>query len=176
VSTIILDACLVITFGNAEVLSIITELSKHDLSIPKTVVSEVQRPPAKLHLRQALDSGAITEVQIDLSLPLEQDALLKYSRSMRFYGKGEAEALALAASRHWVVGSDELAVRRLAEQEFGQARVAGTLDFLIWSVQEERLTLNDAVGLLPRLDIGASLLNRIAQAGQTAEGLLGGKR
>ena len=68
-----------------------------------------------------------------------------------------------------------MAIQRVALQDYGAERVAGTLDFLRWAVVEERLKVADAVEMLRALDVGKGLLKRIERAGRTAEDVLRGR-
>lgn len=171
-NTIILDACLIITFGNVGKLSIVTELGRYNLAVAATTIGEVKRPPAVDQLQHALQGHGISPTAIDLDVAAEQEALVRYSDRRRFKEKGEAETLALAASRGWVIGSDEVAVQRVAIAEFGPKRVAGTLDFLRWAVLDGRLSVVEASVLLERLDVGPGLLKRIVAAGSTIQDLV----
>ena len=45
-STVIIDACLAITFGNAEALNVLTGLRLHRVAIAQRAVGEVTAPPA----------------------------------------------------------------------------------------------------------------------------------
>lgn len=168
-----LDACLVITFGNIESLDIVASLGSHRIAIASRAAGEVRRPPASLELARCLDDGSIEKVAIDPYVAAEQDALVRFDASARFRGRGDAEVLAIAAARGWIVGSDELAIQRVALQEFGPRRLAGTLDFLRWAVIESRVTVAEAVGTLNRLDVAPTLLRRIRDAGLTPEAVLG---
>lgn len=149
----------------------VAQLRRHRVTIARRAASEVTRPPALDQLNNAIEHGLITVEQIDLDAGGEQEALARFDNSPRFRGRGDAEVLALAISRGWIVGSDETAVRRAAQTEIGAARVAGTLDFLRWAVIERRITTARAVALLGRVDVGSGLLHRIEASGQTPEEL-----
>lgn len=170
--TVVLDACIAITFGNADALDVVADLRSHSVVIAHRAAGEVSRPPASRELARHMASGTIEKVSIDPSVPVEQVALVRFDSSPRFRARGDAEVLALAAARGWIVGSDEQALRRVAMQEFGIARVAGTLDFLQWAVREKRSTVEEAVQLLERLDVGPILLRRITAAGTTPQAIL----
>ncbi len=173
-NTIVLDACLVITFGNVEAFEIVAQLRRHRVTISRRAAAEVTRPPALDQLNSAIEHGLVAVEQIDLDAGDEQEALARFDNSPRFRGRGDAEVLALAISRGWIVGSDETAVRRAAQSEIGAARVAGSLDFLRWAVIERRITTAQAVALLGRVDVGSGLLQRIEASGQTPEELFDG--
>ena len=172
-NTIVIDACLAITFGNAQLLKLLTGLRLHRVAIARRALDEVTGPPAKEQLELAISQGAILPEAVDLSVPAEQEALSRFDARGAFRGRGDAEVLALAVARGWLVGSDEVAVQRAAVDEIGVARVAGTLDFLRWAVAENRLHLEDALAVLQSLDVGLGLLRLIEARGEKLEDVLG---
>lgn len=169
---VVLDTCLVITFGNAEALQVISELQAHEVVTCPRVVREVTRPPAVTALNDAVAHGDIELTSIDPEVPRQQNALRRFDAMPAFRDRAEAEVLALAKSRNMIVASDENAVRRTARRELGRERVAGTLDFLVWAVREGRLTVRDAEDLLDRLDVGEAIARRIRNEGRTFGDLL----
>jgi len=171
-STVVLDACLAITFGNARALGVVTEMAAHHVVLAGRAHGEVLRPPASEEVGQAIQSGTLRLACVDPEIEAEQEALVRFDGASRFHGRGEAEVLALAASRGWIVGSDEIAVRRFVRDTLGPDRIAGTMDILRWAVREERMTVGDAVSLLDRLDVGPSLVRQIRASGHEPEDLL----
>jgi predicted nucleic acid-binding protein len=169
---LILDACIGITFGNAGRIDLLTGLQTAQVVIGRRALSEIRKPPARDALRAAVDAGGILVKTIDLSDVREQAALARFDARRAFQGRGDAEVLALAACRGYIVASDERAIQRTALQEFGKQRVAGTLDILIWAVREERLTIDGADALLKVLDSGPGVAARLASRGATLEDLI----
>ena len=104
----------------------------------------------------------------------ELNELVRFDSSAKFRGRGDAEVLALALARGWIVGSDDVAVRRTGMEELGSANVAGTLDFLRWAVAEDRMTVKKAVERLRSLDVGEGLFKRLERAGRSIEQVLRG--
>ena len=171
---VILDACIVISFANAGYFAIVAELRAHPLCIGVRTRSEVIRDPARAALDAAIQSGRIAVESIDLSQPREQSALATFDSRPAFRNRGDAEVLALAVCRQYIVASDETAVRSTAAAELGStSRVAGTLDFLRWAVHERRLPLSDASRVLSALDCGPALLSQLLRRGQSLSDLLG---
>lgn len=173
-STLVLDACIAITFGNSGALDVITGLAAHDLVIAGRAHAEILRPPAVEEVDRAIQAGTLRVEHIDPEIGEEQEALIRFDGASRFHGRGEAEVLALAASRGWIAGSDEIAVRRFVVGTFGPGRIAGTMDILRWAVRERRITVGNAVSLLERLDVGPSLMMQIRATGHVPEELLRG--
>jgi hypothetical protein len=168
----IFDACIGITFGNVARLNLVTGLRSGRVVIGRRALMEITRAPARDAVHAAVDAGEILIEAIDLRDAREQAALAKFDARRAFQGRGDAEVLALAACRGYIVASDERAIQRTAWQEFGKQRVAGTLDILIWAVREERLTLHEAEELLEVLDSGPGVGARLASRGATLEDLI----
>lgn len=169
---IVLDACLVITFGSEERLDLLTGLSSRRIVVAERAKGEVVRPPARTALERALDAGELETESIDLEVPHEQKALARYDDRPAFRGRGDAEVIALGASRGYIVGSDERAIRRTVRRDLGRNRTATTLDFLVWAVREERLTIEEASAFLHSCDVDPHYVARLRQDGKTLQDLL----
>lgn len=169
---LVLDACLAITFGNVGRLDLVAGLRAHRVVIAARAAAEVRRPPADQALRAAIASGEIVVEAVDLANGQEQQALAEYDARPAFRGRGEAEVLALAATRGYIVGSDEVPVLRTARNEFGTHRAASTLDLLIWAVREQRVTITEADSLLGQLDSGLGIRKQLNKRGIRLEDLI----
>ncbi|HEX7120684.1 MAG TPA: hypothetical protein VF212_17965 [Longimicrobiales bacterium] len=153
----ILDACQLITFGNGGHLSVITGLVDRVIITADRAQREVLKPPARDELASAIRDGLIRVEAIDLEVRGEAEALAAFDGRPAFRGRGEAEVLALAATRGYVVGSDEVAVRRVVSAELGPERSATSLDILIWAIRQGRFDLSAADRLLDELDVGPGI-------------------
>jgi predicted nucleic acid-binding protein len=136
------------------------------------VVREVTRPPAVTALQRAIEDGSVGTTSIDMTLPAEQDALVRFDRVPAFRGRGDAEVLAVAVERGYLICSDDPAVRRSATAELGRGRVAGSLDILVWAVSEKRLSVQDAEQLFHRLDVAPGLESAMKKRGVSLAELL----
>lgn len=171
---ILLDACMIITFGNAGRLDLIDALQAHRVGVSTRVRIEVVRDPARSQMEASIAAGRLAAVEIDLEQPAELEALARYDARTAFQNRGDAELLALASCRGYLVGSDERAVRSVVVAEHGSGRVAGTLDFIRWAVVEGRLAAADAEAVLRGLDSGPQILTQIAARGQHLSEILAG--
>ena len=170
--TVVIDACLAITFGSAGALDVVSKLSLHHVAMAKRAFGEILKQPTLGVLQAAVTSGSIVIESIDLSNSAEQDALVRFDARPAFKNRGEAEVLALAVSRGYIVGSDERPVRTSALKELGVHRVATTLDFLVWAIREGRLTLVQAESLVQALDVGPQLVKALAASGKVLKDLI----
>ena len=162
---LILDACIVITFATGGYLSVIEDLRLHSVCIAARAAGEVIREPGHGALQRAIAARRVTLETIDLEIDAEQQALARFDSRPAFRNRGEAEVLALALTRGYIVASDENAVRKSARNELGPSRVVGTIDLLRWAVRENRLSVAAAAQTLSELDSGQRILSVFAQQG-----------
>ncbi|HUP00172.1 MAG TPA: hypothetical protein VM737_01430 [Gemmatimonadota bacterium] len=163
----ILDACQAISFGNIERIDLLAELREVEVRIGAKALKEVVRDPAASLTRAAVADGSLRVESIDLDDPEEADALVRFESMPAFRGRGDAEVLAIAASRGRLVGSDDEAILRIVRRTPGIPGFVSSLDVLVWAIREERLSLEEAERLIRSLDIGARIresLNRRRQA------------
>ena len=163
-----LDACILITFGNAGALEIITGLLRHPVMTTSRSVREVTKQPATSAVHDAVSDGTLQVTAIDLNNRVEQENLRRFDSLTAFRGRADAEVLALAVSRGNLVCSD----RTAAIAEIGAARVAGSLDLLVWSVKEKRLSPTGAEALFYNLDVAPGITARLEDRGQKIVDLL----
>jgi len=170
--TVVLDACLAITFGNADALHVIMDLTRYRVTIASRAIAEVLRPPASEALVAALDEGRIQKESLDLTVVQEQQALARFDAMPAFRGRGDAEVLALAVCRGHAVGTDERAMRRVVRAELGSSHLVSTLDVLVLAAREGLMSAAEAVRLLARLDVGPRYIDRLEVRGQTLGDLI----
>ncbi len=166
------DACLIITFGNAEALDLLTDLADYRIAVCPRVRDEIKKPPAASLLQDAIDNGSIETIALDPSDAKEQALLQQYDVRVGFHDRADAEVLALAVSRGYMVGTDDPAVRRAAMEGLGPNMVAGTLDILVWALRERRMHATDAEQLLATLDVGPHLQQKLERRGKTLRDLV----
>jgi hypothetical protein len=169
---IVLDACMTISFGNAASLNLIDGLRFERVCISARARAEVIRDPARAAMEASIATGRLSVVAIDLENAAEQDALRKFDARAAFRGRGDAEVLALAECRGYIVASDERAMRSVVLTQWGSGRLAGTADFIVWAVREGRLDIAEAEGALAHLDSGAGVLAQLRRQGRTLADLV----
>lgn len=171
---IVLDACMIISFGNAGRLDLIDTLRLDAVCVSARARTEVVRDPARAAMEASIAAGRLVVEAIDLANPVEQDALRVYVARPAFRGRGDAEVLSLAASRAYLVGSDERAMRTAVLAAWGPQRLAGTVDFIVWAVREARLAADRAEETLAKLDSGGRVLAQLKREGRTLRDLITG--
>jgi hypothetical protein len=170
--TLVLDACVAITFGNIARLDLLTGIAGYKVAIGARARTEVSREPATGHLQAAIGSGSLSTAAIDLGVPAEVAALADFDRRPAFRGRGEAEVLALARSRGYAVGSDERAVLTAARGEVGASYAFSSLDFLVFALRENRIELSAATTMLTQIDTGPQILRYLQGRGVSLRDLL----
>ena len=168
---LILDACIVITFGREEQLELVT-LGARGVVIGRRAREEVERAPARPQLDEAIRNGSVDVETANLEDPGEQEALARYDGMPAFEGRGDAEVIALAVSRGYIVCSDDRAIRKQVREDLGSERFAGTLDLLVWAVRDGRLELGTALDFLEASDVGPALLRALEARGTSLEDLV----
>lgn len=121
--TVVVDATVVIHLANAGRLDLLGSLEGWDFVAPDQVVEEVIYPEQAAALARALDVGHLRrEASTDLA------ELALYAELERRMGRGEAACLAMAATRGWLLASDDRgrAFRRLVAEHIGSDRLIGT--------------------------------------------------
>lgn len=171
---IVLDARMIISFGNAGRLDLIETLRLDCVCVSARARTEVVRDPARAAMEASIAAGRLRVEAIDLENPVEQEAIQAYDARPAFRGRGDAEVLALAASRAHIVASDERAMRSAVLAAWGSHRLAGTADFIVWAVREGRLGAGEAEDTLAQLDSGARVLAQMKREGRTVHDLISG--
>lgn len=169
---LVLDACMIISFGNAGRLDLVDMLRLDRVCVSARARTEVVRDPARAAMEASIAAGRLRVEAINLENPVEQEAIQAYDARPAFRGRGDAEVLALAASRAYIVASDERAMRSAVLAAWGPLRLAGTADFIVWAVREGRLDAGDAEDTLGQLDSGARVLARLKREGRTVHDLI----
>lgn len=164
-ASLLLDTCILITFGNAGRLDLITGLKAWEPVTSGRVLGELTKPPGA-DVRALVDAGAIGRTALDPENPEEQAALVRFDAEPAFRGRADAEVLALFETRKgFLLASDDGTMRARARTMGAKQRVAGTLDILVVAVREGRASITDVEALLPTLDIGPALERQIQAAG-----------
>lgn len=130
-TTVVVDATVVINLANAGRLDLLGSLAGWDFVVPDEVVEEIKRPHQKAALEGALQAGHLRRESS--TEPAEMTLCAELRDCM---GKGEAACLAMAATREWMVTSDDRgrAFRRIVQERIGKNRLCDTP----WIVNEAR--------------------------------------
>lgn len=90
---------------------------------------------------------------------MEAAALARFDARPSFRGCGEAEVLVL--DDPGLHRGLRRAVRQAVAAELGTARIATSLDRLVWAVRQQRLEVAEADLLLDGLDVGTGIYREL---------------
>lgn len=172
--TLVLDACTTLTFAKVNRLDLIIDLEGFRVAIAARAHAEVKREPAVSVLARAVRLARIAVESVDLGVPREAAALALFDSMTAFRGRGEAEVLALAIERGYVIATDEPAVRDALRARAPQAPFMTSTHVLKQAVAERRLTHDDAVALFNTLDVAHGTRALLRKLGYSIEDLLRG--
>lgn len=121
--TVVVDATVIIHLANAQCLNLLGALKGYEFVVPDQVVEEITRPQQAAALERAVRAGWLRRESS--TEPVE---IALYGELRARMGKGEAACLAMAATRGWMLASDDRgrAFRRLAREYVGQERLLDT--------------------------------------------------
>jgi predicted nucleic acid-binding protein len=139
--TVVMDATVVIHLAKAARFDLLGSLKGWDFVVPDQVVEEVTYPEQAAAFERALRAGHLRK---ESSTDLAEVAL--YAELKQRMGKGEAACLAMAATRGWLLASDDRgrAFRRLVGERIGSDRLIGTARIAEAAREQGALTADEA--------------------------------
>jgi predicted nucleic acid-binding protein len=159
---IIFDNTVLSNFALAQSFAVLRRLYEGRAFICSSVLQEIQAgiesswkyPQSRSRTRlqavnQAIEAGWLQLPSNDID---PSDGILEL-RLVREYGQrfgaGEAEAMAIACIRGWVLATDDGTARRFAQEQ--GIRLTGSLGILVKAVQQETVSLAEADDLHARM-------------------------
>ena len=137
---IVTDANVLINMIHVDSLALLARLEGLRFVVVEEVIAEVSDPEQARALLHAIDSGWIHREPLD-----NVDGLELFAALARILGRGEAAALALAATRGHAVACDEKRVfRREALARIGEGRILTTPGILLMAIRRGLITVEDA--------------------------------
>jgi predicted nucleic acid-binding protein len=130
-------------------LHVLWEDPDHTWHITPVVRGEILSEPTRSEVSRAVLNGNLVRTELDMESNVELTALARWSTVV---DPGEAVAIALAASRGWVVGIEDLFAQRRLTEEVGAQGWLNAAGLLVAAVHRDRITLSDAGAILRRLD------------------------
>ncbi len=121
--TVVLDTTVVINLIQQGCLDLLGRLEGYVFVVPDQVINEVTYPDEEAVLAQALASGVLSQ---ESSTDLRE--IERYEGFRNRMGKGEAACLAMAATRGWILASDDRgrAFMRMVRKQIGVDRLIDT--------------------------------------------------
>lgn len=118
--------------------------------ITPIVRGEIKSAKTRYAVERAILDGAISTVAVGSDTPEE---LVLLSEWRELVDPGEAEAIAVALARDWIVGIEDLAAQRLLDRRCGPGRWTNCAAILVSVVNASTLTLDDADAIFRSLDV-----------------------
>lgn len=137
---VVSDANVIINLIHVERLALFGALPRYDFVIPEEVDAEIKVPEQRARLSEAIHAGLLRKQAI-----VELAAVEMYAELRAKMGRGEAACLALAASKGWLVASDEKRVfRREAIKRLGPGRLLTTPGLFVLAIRAGVLSIDEA--------------------------------
>lgn len=146
----VLDTSLVLAFGKAGHVAVLTSAPGFALYITPRVQEEVRSPETRTPIRQAVLEGRIGIVEIDSD---DENAMKLLAQWSSLVDYGEAETIAVALSRTWLVGTEDLAAQRQLNRRVGAGRWINAATVLLDCVAQGGLAMPDAESVFRSLDV-----------------------
>lgn len=140
------DASVLLNLGGARGFDVLTDNVRYAWKITPIVRGEVRHPETRRALEVAIVDGKIELVEIDAASPVEMDAWAERSRGL---DAGEAETIALALMRGWVVAIEDRKGQRVVREAGG--RWINCANLLLDAIADGRLTMLEADEMFRRL-------------------------
>lgn len=153
----VVDASLLLTLGDASALHLLWDDPRYVWHVTPIVRAELLSEPTRTEIANALLRGQLAATEIDVRSPAEMAALAHWSRAL---DAGEAEAIAVAVSRGWIIGIEDLFAQRKLTATHGSATWVNAATLLLHAIDDGRLRLGDADSLFRRLDCYAGYVKR----------------
>lgn len=145
----VVDASLLLTLGEASALHLLWNDPHHDWHVTPVSRGEVLSEPTRSEISRAVLNGRLAITELDTKSEIELKELARWTA---WVDAGEAEAIAVAVSRQWIVGLEDLAAQRRLTREVGTNVWVNAAALLIASVRDARLSLPAADAIFVRLD------------------------
>lgn len=146
----VVDASLLISLGKAGRLGLLLDATELELFVTPTVRAQLQSNDTRGPVEEAIVAGRIQVLHLSSDDEAELNALAEWGELV---DEGEAECIAVAVTRGWLVGLEDRAAQRAIRRRGGGPRWVGCADLLVLAVRARRLTVEEADAVLRSLDV-----------------------
>lgn len=143
------DASLILSLGEASALHLLWGDRDQIWHVTPIARSEVKRDPTRSELSDAILSGHLATAELDTD---SEEELRLFAHWSDLLDAGEAEAIAVALARGWVVGLEDLFAQRCVTREAGEAHWVNAATLLLSATRSGRMSMADADAIFVRLD------------------------
>ncbi len=149
----ILDASILISLGKAGRLDVLGKTRSYRWHVAQMTRQELVKPETREPVEQFILDGRIAIVGLDSDDPPGMELLAEWSDRV---DPGEAESIAIALARGWLIGLEDLQARRLLDRTVGPGRWINCANVLIDALNAGSLSLPEGEGVFQSLDVYSS--------------------
>jgi predicted nucleic acid-binding protein len=144
---VVTDTCILINFMQVERLDLLCQHKDYRIVITEHVRSEIADQQQAVDLASAVSAGEIEETSVT-----DPTELALFATLNAILGRGESAAIAVAATRGWVIATDEKGrTRREIERRLGKERLLTTPGLLLKCILNGTLTVAEADDIKDKL-------------------------
>lgn len=143
------DASLLLSLGEAGALDLLFNDPDRTWHITPITRGEVRSEPTRSELSRAILNGRLATAELDTDSKQELRLFAYWSDLV---DPGEAEAIAVALARSWVVGLEDLFAQRRVTDEAGAGHWVNAATLLLEAVEQGRRSVAEADAIFVRLD------------------------
>lgn len=147
--TCVLDTSLILTLSATARVDFFLSTSRYDLVITPLVRGELVRRESREPVDLAISAGYVRAAELDTASERE---MVLWSRWSRIVDAGEAEAIALAQARGWLVGLEDRPAQRALDRDVGAGQWINCVNLLLNAVDDGVLPIAEAEILFVKLD------------------------
>jgi predicted nucleic acid-binding protein len=148
-SPAVLDASLIFTLSSAGLLQRTLASSRYEWHITPLVRGEIVRRETRDVIDRAITSGDLLVTEIDTTDQIQLDAWAAWEQIVDI---GEAEAIALALARGWVVGLEDRQAQRALDRTAGAGHWVNATNLLLDAAADGVMTFPEADAIFVTLD------------------------
>lgn len=148
----VLDSSLILSVVSADAFQLLWHHPTITWHISGVVRGELRQRASREPVDAAIAAGQVQLVELDTADPAQ---LQEWARWLRLVDRGEAEAIAIAATRNWLVAVEDRQAQRAIDTYLGQGRWVNCASLLVSAMDGARLSLAEADRIFSKLDCHA---------------------
>lgn len=145
----VLDSSLILSLTGAGCFSFLDGNERYDWRITTTVRGELTRRSDRDQVDAMIASGKLALAELDTTNEVEMSEWADWTALVDV---GEAEAIALAASRDWIVAIEDRQAQRALDRRLGKGRWINCANVLLDAVKDGRCSSTDGDTAFRSLD------------------------
>lgn len=151
----VLDSSLILSVASADAFQLLWNHPTITWHISGVVRGELRQRASREPVDAAIATGQLQLVELDTA---DSAQLQEWARWLRLVDRGEAEAIAIAVIRNWLVAVEDRQAQRAIDAYLGQGRWINCASLLVSAVNGARLSLAEADRVFSKLDCHAGYL------------------